>query len=71
MSFDRAFEQSGYTVWNSRVAYRASDEVTLAVNLNNVFDKKYYIPAYSQVTGNNYFGDPRNFMFSVEYTPQF
>lgn len=71
LSFDRAFAQSGYTVWNSRVAYRASDEVTLAVNLNNVFDKKYYIPAYSQVSGNNYFGDPRNFMFSVEYTPQF
>ncbi|MDD0973596.1 TonB-dependent siderophore receptor [Pseudomonas fontis] len=71
LSFDRAFEQSGFTVWSSRVAYQMSEEIALAVNVNNLFDKKYYIPAYSQVTGNNYMGDPRNFMFSVEYTPQF
>ncbi|MGC5700733.1 TonB-dependent siderophore receptor [Pseudomonas sp. NFXW11] len=71
LSFDRAFKQPGVAIWNSRVAYDASDEVTLAVNLNNVFDKKYFISSYSQVTGNNYYGDPRNFMFSVTYKPQF
>lgn len=71
ISFDRAFEQAGFAIWNSRIAYDASDEVLLAVNLNNMFDKHYFIPSYSQVTGNNYFGDPRNLMFSVTYKPQF
>jgi outer membrane receptor for ferric coprogen and ferric-rhodotorulic acid len=71
VSFDRRFDQPGFAIWNSRVAYEASDEVTLAVNFNNVFDKQYFIPSYSQVTGNNYFGDPRNMMFSVTYKPQF
>ena len=71
MSFERAFEQAGFAIWNSRVAYDASDEVTLAVNLNNMFDKKYFIPSYAQLAGNNYYGDPRNMMFSVTYKPQF
>jgi outer membrane receptor for ferric coprogen and ferric-rhodotorulic acid len=26
---------------------------------------------YNQLDGNNKFGDPRNFMFSVKYTPTF
>ena len=71
LSFERAFDQAGFAIWNSRVAYDASDEVTLAVNLNNMFDKKYFIPAYAQLAGNNYYGDPRNMMFSVTYKPQF
>lgn len=71
LSFDRSFAQAGFAIWNSRVAYDASDEVTLAVNLNNVFDKKYFIPSYAQLVGNNYYGDPRNMMFSVTYKPQF
>ena len=70
-SFDRNFGQAGFAIFNSRVAYEASDEVTLAVNVNNILDKRYYIPSYSQLVGNNYFGDPRNMMFSVTYKPQF
>jgi outer-membrane receptor for ferric coprogen and ferric-rhodotorulic acid len=70
-SFDRNFGQAGFAIFNSRVAYAASDEVTLAVNVNNILDKRYYIPSYSQLVGNNYFGDPRNMMFSVTYKPQF
>ncbi|WP_347903902.1 TonB-dependent siderophore receptor [Pseudomonas purpurea] len=71
VSSDRKFAQAGFAIWNSRVAYDATDEVTLAVNLNNVFDKNYFIPAYSQLFANNYYGDPRNVMFSVTYKPQF
>ncbi|MBC3349045.1 TonB-dependent siderophore receptor [Pseudomonas sp. SWRI196] len=61
----------GYTVWNARIGYQLTPEIALAVNANNLFDKTYITPAYNQLDGNNNFGDPRNLMFSVKYTPQF
>jgi outer membrane receptor for ferric coprogen and ferric-rhodotorulic acid len=70
-SYDRKFAVPGNAIWDSRVAYKLSDEITVAANLNNLFDKKYYIPAYNAVWGSNYYGDPRNVMFSVIYKPQF
>lgn len=71
VSFDRAFDQAGFAIWNSRIAYQATEEIDVAVNVNNMFDKKYLIPAYSQINSNSYYGDPRNVMFSVTYRPQF
>lgn len=35
-------EQPGYTVWNGRVQYRLDQNWTVALNGNNLFDKKYY-----------------------------
>ena len=71
ISNDRTFDQPGFSVWNARLGYRVNDEVALALNFNNLFDKVYYLPAYSQLNANNYYGDPRNFMVTVKYTPQF
>ncbi|MCE1061641.1 TonB-dependent siderophore receptor [Pseudomonas plecoglossicida] len=71
VAYDRKFDSPGFTIWNARLGYKVSDEVSLAVNFNNIFDKVYYIPSYAAVSANNYYGDPRNFMFSVKYTPQF
>ncbi len=71
VSFDRSFDLPGFAIWGSRVAYQATDEVNLAVNLNNMFDKRYIIPAFAQINSNSYYGDPRNVMFSVTYKPQF
>ncbi|PWU27412.1 TonB-dependent siderophore receptor [Pseudomonas sp. RW407] len=71
ISSDRQYEQPGFSVWNARLGYQVNDEITLAVNFNNLFDKVYYLPAYSQLNANNYYGDPRNFMLTVKYTPQF
>lgn len=71
VSYDRQFDQPGFSIWSSRVGYDLTDEVNLAVNFNNIFDKKYFIPSYSQLSANNYYGDPRNMMFSVTYKPQF
>ncbi|PTQ69412.1 TonB-dependent receptor [Pseudomonas sp. GV071] len=65
------FELPGVAIWSSRLAYQATDEIGVAMNLNNVFDKKYYIPSYNDINGGNYYGDPRNVMFTVKYTPQF
>ncbi|MDD0976611.1 TonB-dependent siderophore receptor [Pseudomonas fontis] len=70
-SYDHVFDLPGYAVWDARVAYKVNDEVSVAANLNNLLDKKYYQPAYSTIDYNNYYGDPRNVMFSVKYTPVF
>ncbi|MBH3406825.1 TonB-dependent siderophore receptor [Pseudomonas glycinae] len=71
LGYEGSYEVAGYTVWNGRVAYQLTPEISLAVNANNLFDKKYVNAAYNQLSGNNNFGDPRNVMFSVKYTPQF
>jgi outer membrane receptor for ferric coprogen and ferric-rhodotorulic acid len=42
----------------------------LDMNLNNVFDKRYWIPGCAEQNGNNDFGDPRNVMFTLKYTPR-
>ncbi|QRY80582.1 TonB-dependent siderophore receptor [Pseudomonas sp. PDNC002] len=71
VSFDREFDVPGFTVWSARLGYRLTPEVELAVNANNLFDKRYYLPGYAAADGANNFGDPRNLMFSVKYTPEF
>ncbi|KMT53363.1 TonB-dependent siderophore receptor [Pseudomonas fildesensis] len=70
-AYDRNFSVPGNALWDSRVAYKINQEFTVAANLNNMFDKKYYIPAYNATWGSNYYGDPRNVMFTMTYTPQF
>ena len=37
----------------------------LAMNLNNVFDKRYWIPGFVEQNGSNDFGDSRNVMFTL------
>ena len=71
LGYERTYEIPGYTVWNARLGYQLSPEIDLALNANNLFDKNYYTAGYNQLNGNNYFGDPRNVMFSVKYTPTF
>jgi len=58
-------EQSGFAIWNSRLGYRFTKELSGAVNVNNLFDKRYY---QSVDYGHNYFGDPRNVLFSLTYS---
>ena len=43
--------------------YDVSEDLSVKVNLNNAFDRKYY--AYSDTWG--VYGEPRNVMTSVEY----
>ncbi|MBH4152426.1 TonB-dependent siderophore receptor [Pseudomonas aeruginosa] len=58
-------EQSGFAVWNSRLAYRFTEELTGAMNVNNIFDRRYF---KSVDYGHNYFGDPRNVLFTLTYS---
>ncbi|WP_085690369.1 MULTISPECIES: TonB-dependent receptor [unclassified Pseudomonas] len=71
LGYEGTYDVAGYTVWNARVGYQLTPEIGLAVNANNLFDKKYISAGYNQLDGNNNFGDPRNLMFTVKYTPQF
>jgi outer membrane receptor for ferric coprogen and ferric-rhodotorulic acid len=71
LGYEHTFDVPGYTVWSARVGYQLTPEIGLALNANNLFDKHYYTAGYSQLSGNNNFGEPRNMMFSVKYTPTF
>lgn len=51
--------QGGYAVVNALVSYRVSPRTTVALNLNNLFDRTYYTRLGGLNTYNSY-GDPRN-----------
>ena len=57
-------EQGGYAVWNARLAYDFDEHLTAALNLNNVFDRRYYKAIDYD---HNFYGDPRNVLMSLDY----
>jgi outer membrane receptor for ferric coprogen and ferric-rhodotorulic acid len=57
-------EQPSYSVWSGRVSYQISPELRAAINVNNIFDKKYYRTIGT--TSGNWYGEPRNAMLSLE-----
>lgn len=69
LGYDRSFKVPGATVTSLRLAYQATPEVNLALNVNNVFDKHYVLPGFVGYTGATY-GDPRNLMLTLKYTPK-
>ncbi|WP_425253481.1 TonB-dependent siderophore receptor [Janthinobacterium sp. NFX145] len=64
------FKVAGFSIWNARLAWQATPQVALSLNVNNVLDKRYIIPAYNNTGSNNYYGDPRNVQFTLKYTPK-
>ncbi|RMR21375.1 TonB-dependent siderophore receptor [Pseudomonas amygdali pv. ulmi] len=57
------FELPAYQTVDLLAHYKASENVTVGLNLNNIFDEKYYERSYS-----NYWvapGEPRNFTVSL------
>lgn len=55
-------KQPGYALLNLMASYPVNDHLTVALNANNVFDKKYY--SYITSTSNRY-GDPANVKLSL------
>lgn len=70
LGYDRSFKVPGYAVANLRLGYQLTPEINLALNLNNVFDKRYWTPGYAEKNGNNTYGDPRNLMITLRYAPR-
>ncbi|WP_168734287.1 TonB-dependent siderophore receptor [Pseudothauera nasutitermitis] len=58
-------EQASYALVHAFASYQAGKDLSLQMNINNLFDKKYYTGFY-----NNYgrYGDPRSFTLTARYT---
>ena len=54
--------QGSYATANARVSYKINDNFTAAVNLNNLFDRRYYA-GLGTLSSGNYYGEPRSIMF--------
>jgi len=67
---EHTFKVAGFSIWNARLAWQATPQMALSLNVNNAFDKRYIIPAYNNTGSNNYYGDPRNVQFTLKYTPK-
>lgn len=60
--------QGGYTIFNANIGYQYSKQIRLSLNGNNLTDKEYYVGVSNRHRGgNNFYGDPRNFMFNVKW----
>ncbi|MCQ4282150.1 TonB-dependent siderophore receptor [Pseudomonas stutzeri] len=60
---DSGFELPGYTTVDLLARYKATQNLTLGVNLNNAFDRTYYERSYSNVWVMP--GEPRNLSVSL------
>ncbi|MNY30354.1 ferric-rhodotorulic acid outer membrane transporter [compost metagenome] len=58
-----AFTLPSYSTLDLLAHYKASEEVTLGLNLNNLFNRKYYERAYNSAWVTP--GDPRNLSVSL------
>lgn len=56
--------QSSYAVWNARLGYQLNKNWSAALNINNVFDKKYYQTIGAPGWG-SFYGEPRNATLSL------
>jgi outer membrane receptor for ferric coprogen and ferric-rhodotorulic acid len=54
---------SGYAIWNAMAKYQLTDETSVSLNANNLFDKHYYT-RYGFYAGAIY-GDPRNLSLTL------
>lgn len=59
-------EEDTYTIVNLMANYQITDNLSAALNVNNVFDKNYYM-SLGTPTGSNMYGDPRNFLVTVKW----
>jgi TonB-dependent siderophore receptor len=59
------FTEPGRAVVDLLVQYDISKNWSLALNVNNIFDKKYYYVTESNPWAGNFYGTPRNFLFTA------
>ncbi|MFN3988091.1 MAG: TonB-dependent siderophore receptor [Rhodocyclaceae bacterium] len=63
---DARIQQSGYAIIGLNAAYRLTPQTEFRLNVNNVFDKRYY-QSVGWDGGGNVFGTPRNFMLTATH----
>lgn len=64
---DFQFTQGGYAVWSALAQYRIDPRWSLALNVNNLFDKRYYEKT-GYTGGGNWYGAPRNASLTLRAT---
>ncbi len=57
--------QGSYVLVNPRVGYQFNEHWQVALNVNNVFDRRYY-DTLGTTNGGNWYGEPRNFMLRLD-----
>ncbi|AEF46793.1 TonB-dependent siderophore receptor [Serratia sp. AS12] len=62
---DRKAEQGSYVLFDAMARYKLTPQTSVQLNLNNVFDEKYYSQANFYSTRN--YGDPRNLMLTLKH----
>ncbi|MCB5185755.1 TonB-dependent receptor [Methylobacillus gramineus] len=55
--------QGGYSVWNVHASYRVDEHWTASLNINNLFDRRYYTNAAGM-----WYGEPQSAMLTVRGT---
>lgn len=63
---DEKVSQGSYAIANLLVRYEFSKQLSVQLNVNNVFDKKYYTNQVGRF-GNLFYGEPRNAQLSMTY----
>lgn len=62
-------QQGSYTVVGLVAGYKASEQLDLQVNVNNLFDRTYYSSvANGEWSPYDIYGDPRNFKMTARYS---
>ncbi|MDR1647197.1 MAG: TonB-dependent siderophore receptor [Zoogloeaceae bacterium] len=59
--------QDAYAVANLMAGYQFDKHLDIQLNVNNLFDKRYYQAISSYVSDGNVYGEPRNFMLTARY----
>lgn len=59
----RGVEQGAYAIFNAQVGYRINKHVNVSLQLNNIFNREYYIRPPGEFF--SVFGDTRNAMLTV------
>lgn len=67
--YEYYIEQKAYTLVDLMASYKATENVNVRLNLNNIFDKRYYQNiSLSPDYGTSLYGDPRNAMVTVSWS---
>ncbi|EPL03383.1 TonB-dependent receptor [Pseudomonas sp. CF161] len=66
---DYRIEQQAYTLVDLMTRYKASQNLDISLNVNNLMDKKYYQSLGNNTSfGSNLYGEPRNAMLTVRWS---
>ncbi|HVQ12006.1 MAG TPA: TonB-dependent receptor, partial [Vicinamibacterales bacterium] len=57
--------QGSYVIVNPRVGYQFNEHWQAALNVNNVFNRRYY-DTLGTTNGGNWYGEPRNFLLRLD-----